>query len=148
MNMMNEKEIITHVTNGDGDKYSYLVDRYHVGLIIHCENIVHNREDAEDLAQEAFIRAYERLATFDPQKARFSTWLYRIATNLTLDYLRKHKKRPVSIQDAEKLADQTEPIDSSRMSKRPFKMPSMRLSHQSIVKLSATFIGAVKAMSK
>ncbi len=104
---MDEKEIIAQIINGI-DRYEELVRRYHVGLIIHCERILNNRDDAQDIAQEAFIRAYLELDKFDPQKARFSTWLYRIAINLTIDQLRK-QKRKVDVENIELIAEVTMP---------------------------------------
>ena len=66
------------------------------------------REEAEDIAQDAFITAYDKLDAFDPDQGRFSTWLYKIATNKCIDLLRKTKK---TIElDAEKLAQQTMPV--------------------------------------
>lgn len=70
--MMDELEVITDVKKGV-DRYEELVRRYHVGLIIHCEHLVSNRSDAEDIAQEAFVKAYLSIHTFDPKRARFST---------------------------------------------------------------------------
>lgn len=106
--MMNEAKIIKAVRDGDTDSYALLVNRYQTGLIIHCENMVKNREEAEDIAQDAFITAYNKIDTFDPDQARFSTWLYKIATNKCIDMLRKTKK---TIElDAEKLAEQTMPV--------------------------------------
>lgn len=108
--MQHETTIIQAVCDGDSDEYRLLVERYQTGLIIHCENIVKNRAEAEDIAQEAFITAYQTLAQFDPAKARFSTWLYRIATNKAIDLLRRNK-RQVSVDDIEALADTTTPAD-------------------------------------
>lgn len=106
--MQEENEIIADIRNGI-DKYEVLVRRYHVGLIIHCDRLVQNRSDAEDIAQEAFVRAYIKIATFDPSKARFSTWLYTIATNLALDFLRQNKKR-IDVEDIESVAELTMPL--------------------------------------
>jgi RNA polymerase sigma-70 factor, ECF subfamily len=91
ISVMNETQIICAVLEGDIQAYANLVERYQVGLIIHCDHIVHDRAEAEDIAQKAFIKAYEKLPTFNPHKARFSTWLYRIATNLAIDTLRSHR---------------------------------------------------------
>jgi RNA polymerase sigma-70 factor (ECF subfamily) len=102
-----EKDIVAAVINGN-DRYEELVSRYHIGLIIHCEHLVGDRDDAEDIAQEAFVKAYMQLQRFDPDKARFSTWLYKIATNLAIDFLRK-KKRHVVVQDVEAMAEATMP---------------------------------------
>ena len=107
--MMNkETQLIEHIKNGNPDGYRELVDRYQTGLIIHCENILRDRQDGEDIAQEAFVKAYVNLKKFSQDKAKFSTWLYRIATNLCIDHLRKHK-RMVKVSDVESLAQMADP---------------------------------------
>jgi RNA polymerase sigma-70 factor (ECF subfamily) len=106
---MNETQVIHHVLDGNPEAYADLVKRYHIGLIIHCERLVGNRDDAEDVAQEAFIKAYGNLKKFNPQRSHFSTWLYKIATNLALDHLRKHK-RQIQVEDIELVAEATEPV--------------------------------------
>lgn len=105
--MKNEQNIIQEILTGT-DRYEELVQRYHVGLIIHCERLVGDRDEAEDIAQEAFIKAYVDLHRYDPAKARYSTWLYKIATNLALDYLRK-QKRKIIVENIEDLAESTMP---------------------------------------
>lgn len=105
--MENEESIIQAVLTG-ADRYEELVRKYHVGLIIHCEHLVGDRDDAEDIAQEAFIKAYLQLGSFNGHKARFSTWLYKIATNLAIDFLRKNKRR-VRVADIETIAEATMP---------------------------------------
>lgn len=105
---MNEAQVIQHVLDGNTEAYAELVKRYHIGLIIHCERLVGDRDDAEDIAQEAFIKAYGNLKKFNPQQSHFSTWLYKIATNLALDHLRKHR-RQVQVEDIELVAEATEP---------------------------------------
>lgn len=105
--MEKEKTIIQEVLAGV-DRYEELVTAYHVGLIIHCEHLVGDRDDAEDIAQEAFVKAYMQLSKFDPNKARFSTWLYRIATNVAIDFLRS-RKRHVDVDDIETIAETTMP---------------------------------------
>src|SRR5215471_2053179 len=105
--MMEEAEIIRAINDGF-DRYEELVERYHVGLIIHCEQLVGDRDEAEDIAQEAFVKAYVQLKRFDPKRARFSTWLYKIATNLAIDYLRQHR-RQVVVEDLEAIAEVSMP---------------------------------------
>lgn len=105
---MDESELVQAIKS-DPDRFDDLVKRYHPGLIIHCEQLVKNRKEAEDIAQEAFVRAYTRLDQFDPARARFSTWLYKIATNLAFDYLKKHK-RQLETEDIEAIAELTMPL--------------------------------------
>lgn len=106
--MTNEDKVIEAIRAGDGDQYRCLVERYQTGLIIYCENIVKDRLQAEDIAQEAFVKGFYQLDKFDSAKGRFSTWLYRIATNLSLDALR-HNKRLVNVEEIEAYAAVTMP---------------------------------------
>jgi RNA polymerase sigma-70 factor, ECF subfamily len=85
----NEPELIALSLDGDEGAYATLIDRYKEGLYRHCFRFTHNEDDAEDIAQEAFIEAYVHLDQFD-SRFQFSTWLYKIATNLALMRLRKH----------------------------------------------------------
>ena len=105
---MTEKITIDRILQGDVNAYRELFDRYQTGLIIHCENILKDRQDGEDIAQEAFVKAYLSLDKFSQEKAKFSTWLYRIATNLCIDSLRKNK-RFVKTQAIEDWADEVDP---------------------------------------
>lgn len=105
--MMHETQIINDIKKGI-DRYEELVRRYHVGLIIHCERLVGDRDDAEDIAQEAFVKAYLQIKSYDPAHGRFSTWLYKIATNTAIDFLRKHQRKVV-VEDIERLAATTMP---------------------------------------
>ncbi len=89
---MDESKVIAAVRSGQIDQFAQLVERYHIGLVIYCERMLGDRDDAEDVAQSAFIKAYQQLPHFNAERARFSTWLYRIATNLAIDYLRQHKR--------------------------------------------------------
>lgn len=105
---MNNETLLINATLAGKEGYEQLVERYHVGLIIHCERLVNNRQDAEDIAQESFVKAYLKLKDFDETQGRFSTWLYRIATNNTIDFLRK-QKRKVDVDDIEAIAEVTMP---------------------------------------
>ena len=114
---MNENHTIQKIIAGDTDAYEHLVARYHVGLIIHCDRLVGDRDQAEDIAQEAFIKAFNNLHTFDSAKSRFSTWLYKIATNKAIDYLRA-SKRKVPVEDIERIADEAAPDYEAEETKR------------------------------
>lgn len=124
--MMNEIEIIENVLGGDVDAYASLVNRYQMGVIIYCENIVHDRQDAEDIAQEAFIKAYNSLSKFNTEKGRFSTWLYRIAGNLAIDSIRKTKHK-VAIEDIEQYVEATMPAHLEEDERQSLRAMILRL---------------------
>jgi RNA polymerase sigma factor (sigma-70 family) len=92
-----EKAIINRVLNGDERAYAILIDRYKEGLYRHCFYFVRDEDGAEDIAQEAFIKAYVSLVEYDQVHA-FSTWLYKIATNIALSELRR--KRPLPLDES------------------------------------------------
>jgi RNA polymerase sigma-70 factor (ECF subfamily) len=86
-----ERCAIEAVLAGERAAFRTLVDRHHRGVHAVIYRMVHNAADADDLAQQAFIAAFDALGTFRLGQ-RFSTWLYRIAINLAKDHL-KSKKR-------------------------------------------------------
>jgi len=83
-------ELMLKVKRGDREAFGFLVHRYRRPLINFIYRFTTNPAESEDLAQEVFVRAYQSAAKYEP-KAAFSTWLYRIATNVALNYLRDHK---------------------------------------------------------
>lgn len=93
-----EKRLIKKVKKGDHQAFADLVDCYKNSVYSICLRMVGNREEAEDISQEAFIRAYNNISKFDSDR-KFSTWLFRIATNLSIDSLRR--KKPSISLDAE-----------------------------------------------
>ncbi|WP_456272737.1 RNA polymerase sigma factor SigW [Bacillus sp. AK031] len=89
---------IKQVLKGDQDAFAEVIELYKDKVFQICFRMLGNRHEAEDISQEAFIRAYVNIHTFN-QKRKFSTWLYRIATNLCIDRIRK--KKPDYYLDAE-----------------------------------------------
>jgi len=90
--------LVEQAASGDEQAYKQIVDKYERALYYHILKIVHNREVVEDLVQEAFVKAFDNLGSYSTSYA-FSTWLYRIATNHTIDYLRKKKLKTLSIDE-------------------------------------------------
>ncbi len=80
---------------GDGLAYAKLFNRYKDTLYYMVYKMVNNKSDAEDLTAEAFDRAFRNLHQYDPKYA-FSTWLFSIASNHSIDFLRKHKAKQAS----------------------------------------------------
>ena len=89
---VSDARLIEEVRRGERDAFGQLVRRYEARLINVIRRFVHNLESARDLAQDTFIKAYERLDQFDPSR-RFGPWLFRLAVNLTYDHLRKVRRR-------------------------------------------------------
>ena len=86
-----ETAIVKRVLGGERDAYALLVERYNASLFRYLARMVDQPAEAEDLAQEAFLRAYLSLASYDPTY-RFSTWLFRIATNLAINRIKAASK--------------------------------------------------------
>jgi len=90
---MSEREDIKHIEqylNGDSAAFELLIDKYQKKIFKLAFRIVNDYNDAEDITQSVFIKAYEKLDTFDP-KHKFFSWLYRIAINESLNFLDKKK---------------------------------------------------------
>lgn len=96
--------LVKKAKGGDEKAYKKLVDKYERALYFHILKMVKDREQIEDLVQEAFVKAFDNLNTYSSNYA-FSTWLYRIATNNTIDYLRKKKLKTLSIDKPKKTRD-------------------------------------------
>lgn len=89
---VHDARLVDAARRGDKDAFGSLVRRYERRLIRVLLRFVSDYELSRDLAQETFLRAYERLDQFDPSR-RFGPWLFQIGVNLTLDYLRRRKRR-------------------------------------------------------
>lgn len=87
--------MVKAVLEGDGTAYRGLVEKYQNRVYQLTYGVVRNKEDARDLTQEAFVKAYNNLSSFRLE-ASFYTWLYRIAMNLGIDFVRKRKRRKTS----------------------------------------------------
>ncbi len=86
-----EARAITSVRQGDSGSYDYLVSKYSKRVVAIAWSIVRNAHDAEDLAQEAFVKAFQNIGRFKEGEP-FGPWIYRIVTNLALDVM-KHRTR-------------------------------------------------------
>jgi RNA polymerase sigma-70 factor (ECF subfamily) len=87
-----DARLVEDARRGDRAAFGELVQRYESRLIRVIGRFVRDYELSRDLAQETFLKVYERLDMFDPSR-RFGPWLFRVGVNLTLDYLRQRKRR-------------------------------------------------------
>ncbi len=85
-----DKEVIGEVLNGNVDAYNKLIDKYKSYVFTITYKILNNKQDAEEAAQDSFIKGYQALSSFNGQ-SKYSTWLYRIAFNTSISYKRKRK---------------------------------------------------------
>ena len=101
-NEMSDSEIIEKVLSGDVDSFEILVKKYEKMIYNLAMTKTQNRENAQDISQECFLRAYKMLRSYKTDSA-FSTWIYRICQNLIFDFYRKSKKIKtvsLSVQDS------------------------------------------------
>src|SRR5262245_19810231 len=89
---LDEAALIRAVQQGERDAFEHLVNAYDQSVLRLAMNLLRSPEDARDVYQEAFLRVYRNIQSFRFD-CSFHTWLYRIVTNVCLDYLRKRKAR-------------------------------------------------------
>lgn len=94
MSTIEEKEWLKKATKGDAAAFEQLVLKYQTQVYNLCFRVMGNAEDAADMTQETFLKAWRNLESFHGE-ASFSTWLYRLASNTCLDQLRSIRRRPV-----------------------------------------------------
>ena len=95
-----DAELMLRVKDGDGASFGVLLDKHRSAVVHFLYRMVLNQAVAEELAQEVFLRVYRSRSTYEPT-ARFTTWLFRIATHLALNSLRdrKHEKFEERLDD-------------------------------------------------
>ncbi len=107
---LNDNEVITQVLGGDHQAFAGLVNKYQNYVFTLALRMLKNREDAEEIAQDVFVKAYKALADFRGE-SRFSTWLYTIVNTTCLTFLRK--KRPeIHTLDNEQVFERASNIDA------------------------------------
>lgn len=96
---MEDKDIIEHVLQGEALYFEYIIDKYEIPILKYIYSFIGDRTMAEDLCQETFISVYNKLYTYNNIN-KFSTWIYSIAHNKSIDYLRKAtKSREIAIDN-------------------------------------------------
>ncbi|HEX8170128.1 MAG TPA: RNA polymerase sigma factor [Thermoanaerobaculia bacterium] len=87
-----DRELVQTIRRGDADAFEVLVRRKTTKVYALCYRIIGNAEDAKDISQLVFLKLWENLEKYDPQYA-FDTWLYRMVTNVAIDFMRNKQSR-------------------------------------------------------
>jgi len=88
---LQEHELVKNIQAGDIHAFKVLFEKYHSNVLNLCMKLVGNRDEAEDLCQDIFIKIYQSIDNFE-LKAKLSTWMYRIAVNVCLNHQRRKKR--------------------------------------------------------
>jgi len=110
-----DEELVARSRSGDADSFNQLISRWERPIYALAYRVIGREEDARDVTQETFLRAFRGLSAFKGQ-AKFSSWLYRIALNLCRDWIRRKKRSPMAILpedvDLEDLASDAGPTET------------------------------------
>ena len=101
MSALTEKDIVEAVRRGRREGQTEMVGRYAQRIFAMVVRQVPDVMDAQELTQDTFMRAFDHIDSYDPQRASLSTWLCRIAYRLTLDFLKRRRPLTVSMEDSE-----------------------------------------------
>lgn len=158
---MTPETVIRRVLEGDIESFRFILERYERPVVRMIKNMTNNKESCEDLAQDVFFTAYKKLASFDPARSNFSTWLFTIARNKSINALRK--KRALSISELPEKINPRTPSDViaekelfDRLDKELQALPSKqkralvlaefeKLSYEEIAQIEGTRAGTIKS---
>ena len=126
-----EKHCIERVLQGDANAFEHLVHAYEKNVYNLALRSLGNPQDAEDVTQEAFLKAYRSLSSFRGD-SKFSVWLYRIVSNLCLDLLRAKQRRPVQSLTVENDEGEVDELEISDEHFSPEKLLDRKLTRESV----------------
>ena len=121
---MTDQELVALAKQGDQDAFAQLVEANQNKIYSLALRMTGNPEDGADLAQEAFLKAWRSLPTFQ-EESSFSTWLYRLTINLCIDFLRKEKRRKAAVT--------TISLDDDEDESPPVEVPDQRFTPETEV---------------
>ena len=126
-----ELTIIRRVQHGDLDAFELLMAAYEKNVYNVALQMTGNREDAQDMAQEAFLKAYSSLSSFRGD-SKFSSWLYRIVANVCLDFKRRQSRRPRSSLTVEDDEGESVELDIADESQSPETLLERKLTRDAV----------------
>ena len=107
--MPEDSDIVKHVLNGDVDSFRILVERYQRPVLSMIQRLIWDSHRCEEIGQDVFVMAFRKLSAFDPARSQFSTWLFTIARNMSINALKK--KTPVPMEYLPEMPDSRNPSD-------------------------------------
>ena len=110
MTRKEEAALVQRIQNGDADAFAVLMEEYQKKVYLLALRTVGNQQDAEDMTQEAFLRAYRSIHSFRGD-SKLSVWLYRLTTNLCIDLLRSRGRKPTVSLTVEDNDEDTQELD-------------------------------------
>ena len=107
--MSEDSDIVKHVLNGDIEAFRFLVERYHRPVLSMIRRLIWDSHRCEEIGQDVFVAAFQKLSAFDPARSKFSTWLFTIARNMSINALKK--KTPITVEHLPEILDSRNPSD-------------------------------------
>lgn len=108
---VSDEELVALVQGGDAEQFGELMSRYEPKLMRYGSRFLGQGDDVRDAVQDAFIRAYQNIQSFDTSQ-RFSPWIYRIAHNAFVNELRRRNRSPLQLPDLDLLLGHTADVES------------------------------------
>jgi RNA polymerase sigma-70 factor, ECF subfamily len=139
---VSERQLLEAVCRGDDDAFRRLVELHRQGLRAHCDRMLGSLDDGEDALQEALLRAWRGLCRFEG-RGSLRNWLYRIATNASLDVLARRHERAIPIDEA--LPAGVNAPDETAASEDAFAAPAARLEERETAELAV--VAALRHLS-
>lgn len=126
-----EVAVVQAVIDGDTNAFEVLIKEYEKNVYNMALRMTGSREDAEDMSQESFLRAYNSLSLYRGE-SKFSVWLYRIVSNVCLDFLRGKNRRPTVSLSVENDDGESEEMDIADESQMPERIMDKQLARDTL----------------
>ncbi len=158
---MTLETVINRILEGDIESFRFILQRYETPVVRMIRNITNSADTSEDIAQDVFLTAYKKLASFDPARSNFSTWLFTIARNKSLNALKGRK--PLLMSELPEKSSPYNPSDDmarkefyDRLDQTLQALPSgqrrafvlaefEKLSYAEIAQIEGTRLGTIKS---